>query len=232
VDLSHEVAPQDVTCAALVLESAVPYFPAKTVHLAIVDPGVGGDRRAIAIETEDFFLVGPDNGVLAPAAARSRVIGVAVLDRRELFLPEIGGTFHGRDVFAPIAARLATGASLDSVGSRVESFEPLAFPAVKSRENGALEAQVLHVDRFGNVVLNVCAADLGDFRAEDVLVTLGNQRIEGVSTHYAAVREGRPVLVWNSWGRLEVAIRNGHAARHLRVRNGDRAEVRKQGRSG
>ena len=230
VDLSHEIGPQDEMGAALVLESAVGYFPAKTVHLAIVDPGVGGDRRPIAVETDDFFLVGPDNGVLAPAAARSRVRGIVELDRRELFLPVVGRTFHGRDVFAPIAARLAGGTPLASVGTKVDALEPLVLPPAKARENGSIEAQALYVDRFGNVVLNLFASDLGDYRAEDVSVTIGNMRIQGISTHYAAVREGRPVLLWNSWGRLEVAIRNGHAARHLRVRSGDRVEVRRQGR--
>ena len=230
VDLTHEVPPQDVPGAALVLESAVRYFPPKTVHLVVVDPGVGSDRRPIAIETEDFFLVGPDNGVLAPAAAVSPVKGMCELDRRELHLPEVGRTFHGRDVFAPIAARLATGTPLASVGRAIERIEPLEFPAAIARENGAIEAQVLHVDRFGNVVLNLNASDLGDYRAEDVSVTIGAVRIQGISSHYAAVGEGRPLMLWNSWGRLEIAVRNGSASRQLRARSGDRAQVRREGR--
>jgi S-adenosyl-L-methionine hydrolase (adenosine-forming) len=230
VDLSHEIPPQEIPSAALVLESAVRFFPPKTVHLAIVDPGVGSDRRPIAIETEDFFLVGPDNGVLAPAAAVSPVKGMCELDRRELHLPEVGRTFHGRDVFAPIAARLATGMPLASVGRAIERIEPLDIPTAKARENGEIEAQVLHVDRFGNVVLNLDARDLGDYRAEDVSVTIGAVRIQGISSHYAAVNEGRPLLLWNSWGRLEIAVRNGSASRQLRVRNGDRAQVRREGR--
>lgn len=226
VDLSHDVAAQDVRGGALVLESAVAHFPRGTIHLAVVDPGVGGERRAVAVETEDFILVGPDNGLLALAAARSsRVKSIVDLEApppREA----VSRTFHGRDLFAPVAARLASGVAIAECGRPGAPLAPLDLPEPRHVE-GSIVAQVIHVDHFGNLVLNVRAADLAGFRGEELSVTLGGVQIDRVSTHYAAVREGRPVVVWNSWGRLEIAVRNGSAARHLRAGVGDRAELRR-----
>ena len=119
VDLTHDIAPQDVIAAALVLASAVGYFPKRAIHLAVVDPGVGTERRALLIETDDFVLVGPDNGILSLAAARSSVRRVVHLDRQQYFLPELSRTFHARDVFAPVAAHCAAGVPPSELGATV-----------------------------------------------------------------------------------------------------------------
>ena len=206
------------------LASAVPYFPRGTVHLAVVDPGVGGERRPIAIATDDFVLVGPDNGLLSLAAARGTGPRAFHLDRQEIFRPDRSSTFHARDVFAPVAAELLRGRAVDELGSPIEDAVRLDVPRPR-RVEGVLEAQIVHVDRFGNLISNVEAADLADFRAPDVFVSLNGVRIQGVSTHYASVREGTPLAVWNSWGRLEIAVRNDSAARHLRARVGDRLKI-------
>lgn len=224
VDLSHEVAPQGVTGGALVLASAVGYFPRGTVHLAVVDPGVGGERRALVIEAEHFFLVGPDNGLLSLAAMAAPVRRVVHLDRPELFLSQASHTFHARDVFAPIAGRIAAGASVTRLGSPAEGFERIFLPEPRQLD-GAVEGQVIHIDRFGNLVSNIRMEDLRGFRLESLSVSIQGVQIVGVSSHYSAVREGRPLALWNSWGRLEIAVRNGSAARHLRAREGDRVQV-------
>ena len=226
VDLSHDVAAQDVRGGALVLESAVAHFPRGTIHLAVVDPGVGGERRAVAVETDEFFLVGPDNGLLALAAARAKSVKAIVDLEAPTARDGLSRTFHGRDLFAPIAARLASGVAIAECGPAGAPLAPLDLPEPR-HVDGSVVAQVIHVDHFGNLVLNLRASDLDGFRGEDLSVTLGGVQIERVSTHYAAVREGRPVLVWNSWGRLEIAVRNGSAARHLRASVGDRAEIRR-----
>lgn len=225
VDLSHEVLPQDVLGGALILASAVDFFPPKTVHLAVVDPGVGTERRPLVIETRDFLLVGPDNGLLSLAAERSPVRRVVHLDRPEHFLSTTSRTFHARDVFAPVAALAASGLPLTRLGSEVENFERLSLPAPRRTDEG-VEGQVIHVDRFGNLISNVRAEDLTGFRQSEVLISIRGVQISGLASNYSAVRAGRPLALWNSWGRLEIAVRNDSAARHLRARVGDRVEVR------
>lgn len=230
VDLSHDIPPQDVLGGALVLASAVSWFPRGAVHLAVVDPGVGGERRPIAVETPGFTLVGPDNGLLslaAPAAAKRRIIH---LDRPETFLPGAGRTFHGRDVFAPVAARIAAGTTASALGSTVPDMEEISLPSPR-RIDGVLEGQVIYVDRFGNLITNLGRADLDVFRPERVSVSIHDVQIAGISTHYSAVQKGAPVALWNSWERLEIAVRNGSAARAFRSRAGDRVEVRGRERS-
>jgi hypothetical protein len=224
VDLSHDIAPQDVVGGALVLQSAVSHFPAGAVHLAVVDPGVGSSRRPIVIETPKFVLVGPDNGLLSLASRPSAKRIFYHLDRPEHFLDHTSSTFHARDVFAPVAARIASGVSPSRLGSRIDSITEISIPAPR-RVEGAIEGQVIYVDRFGNLVTNLEAAELAVFRDREVSVSIRGVRIAGISSHYSAVREGRPLALWNSWGRLEVAICNGSAARHLRARPGDRIEV-------
>jgi S-adenosyl-L-methionine hydrolase (adenosine-forming) len=225
VDLSHGVVPQDVMGGALVLASAVRHFPLGTIHLAVVDPGVGTARRPILIETEAFVLVGPDNGLLSLAAERSAVRAVIHLDRREYFSSPMSDTFHARDVFAPVAAHCACGVPSAELGSRVDDFQRLPLPEPR-RLDDAIEGQVIHVDRFGNLICNIVRDDVGGFLDRGVSISISGVQIPEISAHYSTVREGKPVAVWNSWGRLEVAIRNGSAARHLRARNGDRIQVK------
>jgi S-adenosyl-L-methionine hydrolase (adenosine-forming) len=224
VDLTHDIPPQDVVAGALILQSAVGYFPKRTIHLAVVDPGVGSARRPILVETEDFVLVGPDNGLLSLAAARSTVRRVVHLDRPEYALPQ-SRTFHARDVFAPAAAHHAAGVAVADLGSSVEGFEQVAIPAPRRLDDG-IEAQVIHVDRFGNLVCNVERDDLRDFRDSPLSISIAGMTVGEISSHYSAVREGKPLALWNSWGRLEIAVRNGSAARQLRARNGDRVQVK------
>jgi len=225
VDLSHDVPPQDVTGGALILASAVGYFPDRTIHLAVVDPGVGTARRPILVETERFVLIGPDNGLLSVAADSAPVRRVVHLDRPEYFSPSPSHTFHARDVFAPVAGHCARGVDCASLGSTLDDFVRLSLPAVRRLED-ALEGQVIHIDRFGNLMCNIRREDLSGFREVELSISIGGVQIAGISPHYSAVREGKPVALWNSWGRLEVAVRNGSAVRHLRTRNGDRVQVK------
>lgn len=230
VDLSHEVAPQDVMEGALILASAVPYFPPRTIHLAVIDPGVGTERRPLLIETDDALLIGPDNGLLSLAAG-SQIRRVVHLDRAKYFLAPSSQTFHARDVFAPVAAHCALGIPSTNLGTPVDDWFRLEVPTPR-RIEGSIEGRVIHVDRFGNLIGNIRREDLGDFRGEELSISIGGVQISGLSPHYAAVGEGKPVALWNSWGRLEVAVRNKSAARYLRVRNGDRILVRFPGRRG
>ena len=224
VDLTHEVPPQAITVGALLLRNAVTYFPAGTVHLAVVDPGVGSMRDPVAVLTEHGVLIGPDNGLLSPSAEAMGLRGVWRLDREELFRLPISPTFHGRDIFAPVAAHLAAGLPIERVGGRLPELHPLLLPEPRV-EHGTVHGEVLYVDHFGNLITNVPAAALKSFPAQSVSVTIGGMVIRPLSSTYASVSHGSPVLVVGSWGLLEIAIRDGRAADVLDVVAGTRATV-------
>ncbi len=213
VDLTHEVPPQAIRIGALRLASAVPFFPEGTVHLAVVDPGVGGARRPIAAEARGQRFVGPDNGLLSLVAPRSAADWRAVeLTSPEHHLPRVSDTFHGRDVFAPAAAHLACGGSLQDLGEAVESMIELRVPPVE-RTGRIIRGMVLDIDRFGNLITNICAADLAGSDVEQVSV--GELRFDGLSISYDVDQEA--VAVIDSVGQLEIAVPRGHAAQKLNV---------------
>ena len=229
VDITHEVRPQQVSQAAFLLAQALPYFPPGTIHVVVVDPGVGTPRRALALATPGMVLVGPDNGVLSaalPEEARRRAgpgpgagevelpegYRAVVLTRPRYMREPVSVTFHGRDIFAPAAAHLSLGVALEALGPAVREVQ--ALPPFRARRlpDGALEGRVLHVDRFGNLVTDVRAEDLPAGRVE---VSIGGQRIEGLARTYDEGPELKALI--GSSGYLEVAHRGGSAAYGLGV---------------
>ena len=214
VDLTHGVPPQQVEVGALQLAAAAPYFPAGTVHLAVVDPGVGTARRPLALFENGHAFVGPDNGLLTLAAgpkAKGRL-----LENRRLFLGSVSPTFHGRDLFAPVAAYLSLGVDPASLGRAVRPKAELKLPR-PYRENGELIGEVIAVDGFGNVVTNVSEAVLRKaFRnlAKFSLEARG-VRIHGLSRTYGDRPPGALVALVGSAGYLEIAEVNGSAAKRL-----------------
>jgi S-adenosylmethionine hydrolase len=213
VDLSHEVARHDVLEAALVLEAAVPFFPDGSIHVAVVDPGVGGPRRGLVIAASRQRFVGPDNGVFTPVLLD---LGWEAfeLTAPEYRLAEVGATFHGRDVFAPAAAHLARGAPPERFGRPVEDPVRLAWPAARRTADG-VTGEVVHVDRFGNLVTSIRMRDL----PPDPMIEVGGRSLPLVHT-YGSAATGALVGLVGSSGRLEVAVREGNAARILGVGRG------------
>src|SRR3989449_2895796 len=210
IDVTHGVPPHDVLAGALILRHTVPYFPPRTIHLVVVDPGVGGERRALCVETTRALLVGPDNGVLSLAAPRTDIRRIIHLTEERFFLSPRSATFHGRDVFAPVAAALAAGTPMEKLGSEVRDMQRLGVPPVV-REAHTLRGQGIYVDHFGNLGSNVSAADLAALALHAPSIGVGSVRLRGVAPSYAAVRRGEPVAVMNSWGLLEIAVREGSA---------------------
>lgn len=206
VDVTHDVPPQDVLAGALVLRHAAPFFPRGTVHVGVVDPGVGSTRRALCVETDTALFVGPDNGILSLASPPDDVRRIVELTEERFFLSPRSNTFHGRDVFAPVAAALATGTQPDELGPTVAAMERLTLPEPNIR-GGSVHGQVIYVDHFGNLVTNVPAA----MAPEKGVVRCGDRRVVTAST-YAAVQPGEAVAVVDSWGLVEIAVRNGSAA--------------------
>ncbi len=220
VDVTHGVPPQDVLAGALVVRHTVPYFPAGTIHVAVVDPGVGTARRPVCVETARAILVGPDNGLLSLASPPAEIRRVVHLTAEEFFLAPRSHTFHGRDVFAPVAAALASGTSPAALGVEVTDMERLDVPA-PTADAGRIRGRVIYVDHFGNLVTNVDGDLLVRLTGEGPVIVVGQTRIPGVASAYAAVQSGKPVAVVNSWGLLEVAVRDGCACRALGVGVGD-----------
>jgi S-adenosylmethionine hydrolase len=219
VDLSHQVPAQDVRAGAFVLYQAVPYFPPDTIHVVVVDPGVGSQRRAVAVHTAQGILVAPDNGVLSYVLASTHVHRAVSLTNPAYQLPEVSTTFHGRDIFAPAAAHLANGVPLDQFGPQAINLVRLPSPKPERTPNDELIAHVMHVDRFGNLVLDATA---GDLTWEDVIIKLGERSIEGMSRTFADAAIGEPVAyVGSSRNHLEIAVRDGNAAREMGLDVGD-----------
>jgi S-adenosylmethionine hydrolase len=221
VDLCHDVPPQGVLVGALRLAAAAPFYPPGTVHVAVVDPGVGSTRRPIAIQAGEQVFVGPDNGVLSLAAPRAAEGWRAVvLDRPELWLPQVSHTFHGRDVFAPTAAHLACGRALADVGTEIDDVVQIDLPPVQ-REGDALGGVVIDVDHFGNLITNIQCTDLGDHAVHTV--SLGGATLDKLSSFYDPAEP--LVAVISSEGRLEIAVPGGSAAQELGLAAGSPVDV-------
>jgi hypothetical protein len=219
VDLSHEVPPQDILAGALILQSAVAFFPPGTIHVAVVDPGVGSNRRAILVETPRAFFVGPDNGLLSLAAPTDAVTRLIHLTNEAYFLALRSQTFHGRDVFAPVAAHLSRGIPPERFGNAISDMKRLTLPSVEYRAN-SLTGNVIYIDHFGNVITNITDADARLFSTDTLLVSIGGMQIRGIQSSYAAVEVGAPLAIINSWGLMEIAVRNGSAAQRLAIHLG------------
>lgn len=215
VDVSHEVAAHDVTEAALALEAAAPFFPPRTVHLAVVDPGVGTERRGLALASDGALFVGPDNGIFTPFLQEGAWRAFE-LTEPAYRLRAVSRTFHGRDVFAPAAAHLALGVAPERLGPRIDDPVRLAWPTVREA-HGTVAGTVLHVDRFGNLVTSIRAEAFESFGP--VSVRIAGRALPFVGT-YGELTPGQAGALVGGSGRLEIAVREDSAAARLRARRG------------
>ena len=210
VDITHGVPPQGVLHAAFVVASAAPFFPDGTVHVVVVDPGVGTERRAVAVRTATAVFVAPDNGVLTAALAEDPVEKAVHLTEPRYWLKEVSSTVHGRDIFAPVAAALARGIDVAKLGNAITDLHRLPVPTAVRDADGTIRGEIVSVDHFGNCVTNVGARLVDPGRAYDVLAD--EHRLTGVQASYGAVPIGAPVVLLGSTGTIEIAVRNGNAA--------------------
>jgi S-adenosylmethionine hydrolase len=225
VDISHEVEPQNVSAGAFILEAHFFYFPAGTVHVAVVDPGVGSERAALACYAGGHFFVAPDNGLLDFCLGFSDLQAVR-LTQKKFWRETISATFHGRDIFAPVAAHLA----------RVEPLHHLGEPFVMQRKlpplqcqikGNILQGQIAYVDRFGNLISNISEQQLREFaKNQTVTVTLARHLIGGLSKTYAEVPPSAPVALIGSFGFLEIGVNLGNAQLHFGARRGTQIAIK------
>ena len=220
VDLTHEISAGDICSGAFALAASFRYFPQGTVHLAVVDPGVGSARKAIVVRTANFLFVGPDNGLLALALEKEKVKELRSLDNTDYFLQSISSTFHGRDVFGPVAAHLSRGVSLNKLGTKKREYVSLTWPEPKETKQG-LRGVVLYIDHFGNAITNISIGELQISASMSAEVFVRGKRTCPFKGFYQAVPQGQPVAVPGSSGFMEVCVNGGNAARALRLRVGD-----------
>jgi S-adenosyl-L-methionine hydrolase (adenosine-forming) len=227
-DLTHEVPPYDVEAGAFTLRAAFETFPAGTVHVAVVDPGVGSARRGIAVEGGGHFFVGPDNGVFGHVYERVRPFRVFHLTNEKFFRREVSATFHGRDIFAPVAGALSRGVRTQELGPEVSDFVRLPSAAVERSADGTLRGAVIHVDRVGNCITNITHEDLSDEAiARGVRLVIAGRAVRRFRRFFAEEdgAAGEPFVVRGSAGLLEVAVFRDSAAQLLGVKRGQRVEV-------
>jgi len=229
IDLCHDVAPQDVHGAAFLLACSFKYFPPGTVHVAVIDPTVGTRRRALCVQSGQYCFVGPDNGVVSIACYQAGRPKIFVLENEEYFLQERSRTFHGRDIFAPVAAHVSAGVPVESLGRRVRSMNRIRFEAPTVTRGKRLEGRIVHVDGFGNLITNIdgdCIrrtfprADSGD-----LIITCGAHSIRGLSECYGDASRGLAVALFGSYSVLEIAVRDGNASSSLGVGRGDTVKI-------
>jgi hypothetical protein len=228
IDISHSIEKFNVRMGAFVLASVAPYSPAGTVHVAVVDPGVGTERRALLVQTKRAFYIGPDNGLLMLAAQKGGIIHTYAITNSEFMLPTVSSTFHGRDVFAPAAAHLLSGVSPKQFGPEISDFEVPRF-AKPTRQTGRLVGEVLHVDDFGNIITNISEEDLSKARmktGKTLAVDMKNEHLKvNLCRTYGDAAPKSVLMLVDSHGFLELAVNQGNASRRFRVNAGDTVHV-------
>jgi hypothetical protein len=233
VDITHAVPPQDIVSAAVMLPAVARYFPPGSIHVVVVDPGVGSERRAVALEAGGSYFIGPDNGVFsliweqADFSQGSGSRRAVALTESRFWLPDVSRTFHGRDIFAPVAAHLACGAKLADLGPPVTDLLPAPVPRPVRSGATSLDGEVIIVDHFGNCISNISHDDLAQLGTlAEMEVFAGEQSFGPIRRTYAEVALGERLALFDSNNRLECARRNGNAAASFDLRVGSPVRVR------
>ena len=222
VDITHEIPAGDIRAGAFALAASCRFFPKGTAHVAVVDPGVGGTRKAVAVQTAKYFFVGPDNGVLSFALAREKIKSVRRLENENYFLQSVSNTFHGRDIFAPVAAHLCRGTPIHKLGPAQKDYARLTWPGPRLRRN-RFDGEVMFIDRFGNAITNIENADLG--RRSGLGIFQGRKRLCPIGEFYQSEPTGKAVAVPGSSGFLEIAVNGDSAARRFGLKVGSKVRV-------
>ncbi len=227
VDISHEVPQGDISQAAFLLKSSYKYFPCGTVHLVVVDPGVGSRRKAIIVKTPRYYFIGPDNGVLSLALEREkRIENIVSITNRRFFLEPVSNTFHGRDIFAPVAAHLVCGRDINEFGIPQDGYQQLEFPSPKIIQirkhvtygkNRVLQGEIIYIDHFGNLITNIQKDIFKRFVGKRrFFICLGEERVIGrINKNYSQTPKGSPLSIFGSSGNLEISVNCGSAREYF-----------------
>ena len=215
IDVTHQISASSIKEGGLIIKDSYTYFPSGTVHVGVVDPGVGSTRRPIAVLVENYIFVGPDNGLFSTIIETQRHTDVIHLKEKRYWMNSISPTFHGRDIFAPVAAHLSLGVDPFCMGEKIDNPTPLAYPL--PRENNTdLVGEIIRVDHFGNLITNITREHLSPFlSSKGLIIKIGSLILKKISTTYNDVPEGQPLALIGSSNVLEIAINMGNAQNDL-----------------
>ena len=220
IDITHRVSQQDVEEAAFLLNNSFSYFPEHSIHVVVVDPGVGSERKPILVETDKYWFVGPDNGVFSFMFLMEGFKKVWGITNKSYFLPEVSSTFHGRDIFAPVAAHLSLGVSAEELGKELKGFVMLKDLEPKV-EAGVIKARVVYADHFGNLISNISKDLFSRLVADKSFnISVGGEMIQKLSLSYADVRDGEVLALFGSSQWLEISVKNGNCQKELDIKKG------------
>jgi len=225
VDITHEIAPQNIKEAAFLLLKSYSYFVKGSIFLVVVDPGVGSRRRPIAIKTKNYYFVGPDNGVLSLAAEDDGIEEIVHLKNKRFFLKKISSTFHGRDIFSPVSGYLSRGVSLSCLGEKIKKIQKIELPSFK-KEKDRLEGEIIYVDRFGNLITNICKKVFFDFiKNRKFIAYLKNKKIINFFSSYQGAENNLPFFIEGSFSYLEIALKNKNAFKYFSLKKDEKVKV-------
>ncbi|HUU50226.1 MAG TPA: SAM-dependent chlorinase/fluorinase [Nitrospinota bacterium] len=228
VDLTHEIESHNILEAAMILGSAYRYFPKDTIHLVVVDPGVGSDRRPILALTDKYYFVSPDNGVLSFVYKDPGLKKVLELGAKRYFLDEVGDTFHGRDIFSPVASWLSKGVDVSSFGDEIHNYVQIPIPE-SELENNRIKGRIVYVDKFGNLVSNIKMSlfrkALSASSKKKFKITLGTLEINEINKYYIEKEKGTASALFNSWGNLEIYVPMKSASKIYGIKKGKKITI-------
>lgn len=228
VDVTHNISPQNIPEAAFILEMSFRSFPHNTIHVVVVDPGVGSGRRPLLVETDNHYFVGPDNGVFSRIYNLSERLQVVNITAEHYFLPRRSSTFHGRDIFAPVAAWLSRGINISKFGDVISDYVTLQMPAPMSPKEDGIEGEVIYIDRFGNLMTNIDAQKIDDLKGRNagrnLKIVIKNMEAP-LKRYYSEAEDKKLCSLINSFGHLELFVKGGSATSDFDIRVGEKVGV-------
>lgn len=227
IDITHHVPAHDIPAGAFTMANACHHFPEGTVHVAVVDPGVGGERKNIALRTDKYFFVGPDNGIFSIALARENVRSIREILNPPFVLDSISHTFHGRDVLAPCAGSISAGGRFADIGPVISDYTRIDYPLTQQSGN-TLHGEVMSIDSFGNLITNISEDRFRNFTSKGSFeIYFASERYNSIATHYAETPVGSSLVLFGSSGYLEISTNGGSAALYFMASPGSKITVRR-----
>ena len=227
IDITHTITPHNILEGAFILQTAIPYFPNGTIHVAVIDPGVGTKRKGIVIATKSQILIGPDNGLLIPAAKKIGILKVYKITNQDLMLKPVSHTFHGRDIFTPIAANIANGIPFENLGPVITDYKDITIEKANISEKSA-SGKILYIDDFGNIITNIDNQKIHKFLnfGKKIMININDKKYEipYIQT-YNLVKPGLLIATIGSSNLLEISINQGNAAKKLKAKINDEIKI-------
>ncbi|MDD5132650.1 MAG: SAM-dependent chlorinase/fluorinase [bacterium] len=224
IDLTHTISPHNTLEASIVLRTSYHFFPKGTIFLVVIDPGVGSNRRSILVETEKYFFIGPDNGALSFALENEKIKKIVELTNKDYFLQDVSNTFHGRDIFAPVAAQLSKGVSVRKFGEPTTEYKKFTILSPRIHRHG-VSGKVIYTDHFGNLVTNISGGMVQKLSLRKMVIKIKDYKIEKLSSSYADSTAGQILGIVGSNDGLEIAVNQGNASQIMKAKEGTEIEI-------